>query len=132
MPYTAYKLESTPHIFDHAYERVVCHHVTQRFFRDHLHETEDDLISNGWQAIATEMLTGHGVQCAKVIFVRDGIKLYRNNNGGHFHITISLDKGHKPVESNHLIEKTENGNYVGIEHRQIFIPLNLAPLGEFK
>jgi len=127
--YTAYKnnLSLKP-----VYARPIAHHVTEKFGTDTI---TSDLISDGWQAIATTELAKNGVHCYVVTFVRNGSQLFYNGNRNRYHITVSLAEGKKPVQSNDLINEFESEYFDPtsfLTARSCFIPLDLSKAEVFE
>jgi hypothetical protein len=87
--------------FKPSYKRVVCHHITVEFnlTEEKLPRLQEDLTGADLEVIGYAL--GDGVE-ALVVRVNGS---ERRPDGKVYHITLSLDEGHKPVESNGLVAK---------------------------
>lgn len=87
--------------FKPSFKKVVCHHVTVEFNLDEqkAQRLQEELQGADLQVIGYQ--TGDGVDCL-VVAVNDNTK---RPDGKTYHITLSLGPGHKPVESNALIQQ---------------------------
>lgn len=81
--------------------KVLCHHVTVQFnlTEENYERLVEELKGADLQVIGHQ--TGKGVECL-VVAVNDNPK---RPDGKIYHITLSLASGHKPVESNTLLEQ---------------------------
>ena len=87
--------------FKPSFKKVMCHHITVEFNLDEEKATrlQEELAGADLQVIGYQ--TGNGVDCL-VVSVNDNPK---RPDGKTFHVTLSLADGHKPVESNALIQQ---------------------------
>ena len=81
--------------------KILCHHVTIEFnlTEDSYAKLPEELEGADLQVIGHQ--TGKGVECL-VVSVNDNPK---RPDGKYYHITLSLSPGHKPVESNQLLQQ---------------------------
>lgn len=87
-------------LFKPKFSRVICHHVTIEFnVADGFDLSE--FISKPYTVKAIGVAQGDGVECIAVSIngVRERI------DGSFYHITLSVEPPHKPVESNTLKDK---------------------------
>ena len=82
------------------FEKIMCQHITIEF---NLTEASfavlrDELINQSLRIVGYQY--GDGIECL-VVEVAGSV---RRPDGGIYHITLSLDKGHRPVESNSLLK----------------------------
>lgn len=87
--------------FTPSFKRVLCQHVTVEF---NLDEQKAQKLQEEFQGAALQVVghrCGDGVECL-VVSVNGSP---RRPDGRIYHITLSLSEGHKPVESNVLIQQ---------------------------
>jgi len=87
--------------FTPSFKKVICQHVTVEFNLDEVkaQRLQEELQGADLQVIGYQR--GNGVECL-VVSVNDNPK---RPDGKTYHITLSLAEGHKPVESNALIQQ---------------------------
>jgi hypothetical protein len=109
-------------MFPARFEKVICHHVTLDFnLTAQRLEKFMDLIDPPPIVRAYGYAKGNGVECLAVA-IGDHVD---RPDGSFYHVTLSLDPPHKPVESNELRDKV-----VGI--RNMFRSVDSLKLeGEF-
>lgn len=95
-----------------AYKNVILEHITYQY-------PDKEVAPDVSEVFVWGHMQKNGVQCV-LVSVDEKI---RRPRGGYFHITYSLDDGHKPVESNLLIEE------LGVENADSVPPiiLNVEP-----
>lgn len=102
--YAAFELSDTSRReilerFDPTFDRVVCDHITVEF---NLKEEDVEALTDRYAGADLAVVgyrCGDGVECL-VVTVDDNPQ---RPDGKLFHITLSLGRGHKPVESNWLL-----------------------------
>ena len=109
--YLAFELsqESRAHLLSMhqtSFSKVICHHVTMEFnlTAQKLKEFQA-AFSDDPKVRVVGFAKGDGIECAAVSI--DGVK--RRNDGSFYHVTMSLEPPHKPVESNKLSPNTMRG-----------------------
>jgi hypothetical protein len=102
--YLAFKLSEksraeTLEMFPPRHSKVVCHHVTIEF-----NLTPEKLSKYGFSNTSRVKVIGighrEGVQALLISIDGDTIR----EDGGFYHLTLSLEPPHKPVESNNITQ----------------------------
>ena len=103
-------LKAFPPLFDD----VICHHVTLMF--NNVDEDTVEQYIDVKKAKVVGYVSDKSLECL-VVEINGSSK---RNDGGTFHITLSLVKGkRKPVDSNALLKKPQFNNYVAVPNIEI-------------
>jgi hypothetical protein len=107
--YLAYEIseKSRAHLlrlFRPQFSKVICHHVTIEFnLTPEKLKNFVTLLDSAPPVFARGIARGDGVECIAITIGKDAVR----SDGSFYHITLSVEPPHKPVESNNLQDKVE-------------------------